>query len=86
MENSKGWGKVKTHIHQMFGNPSRVPPLLDGATYPETFIIRIHPIMHNQVHPTIMSCTSHAHRQSGSHFIRLYQVYKGTLANEEHIT
>lgn len=49
MENKKSWGKVQTHIHQMFGNPSRVPPLLDGATYSESFIMRIHPIMHNQV-------------------------------------
>jgi hypothetical protein len=49
MKNKKGWPKVQTHIHQLFGNPVRIPPLLDGATFNEQFIIRIHPIMHNQV-------------------------------------
>lgn len=42
--------KYHTHIRQLFGSMSRLPPLFVGSVFPPSFINRIHPIMHNLGH------------------------------------
>eukprot|EP01114_Cavostelium_apophysatum_P006824 TRINITY_DN1831_c0_g1_i2.p1 TRINITY_DN1831_c0_g1~~TRINITY_DN1831_c0_g1_i2.p1 ORF type:complete len:829 (+),score=145.86 TRINITY_DN1831_c0_g1_i2:234-2720(+) len=45
-----GTEKIMTHMNQIYGNQTRFPPLLINATFPSSFVVPVHPMMHNVGH------------------------------------